>query len=143
MLSHLYVMASVDWDRNHDLPQREVDLIGCASITKLMPGVETTEVLRKGSCIPHTHTHLQADNYGIRFSDLETDWDKVVRYILNHQPPDLSLYPNPYTGQPLPEKTVQINKPTFHPRTGNLPSAPVKKSWWKQFISWIRTRLGS
>ena len=117
MLSHLYVMASVDWDRTQDLPHREVDLVGCASINKLMPGAEKTEVLRKGQCIPNTHTPLQADNYGIRFSDLETNWDKVIRYILNHQPPNLTDYPNPYTGKPLPrtsvwpaQETVQADK---------------------------------
>ena len=135
-------MASVDWDRNHDLPQREVDLIGCASITKLMPGVETTEVLRKGSCIPHTHTHLQADNYGIRSSDLETDWDKVVRYILNHQPPDLSSYPNPYTGQPLRRTAVPAPKPILRPQQDRVFHTPVKKPWWKRFFSWIRMQLG-
>ena len=47
MLSHLYVMASVDWDRTQDLPHREVDLVGCASIIRLMPGAEKTEVLKK------------------------------------------------------------------------------------------------
>lgn len=137
-LSHLYVMASVDWDRTHDLPQREVDLIGCASITKLLPNVEKTVVLSKGSCIPNTHTRLQADNYGIHFSDLETNWDKVIRYILSHQPPDLSTYPNPYTGKPLSTKQSSI----YIEKT----SKPINKDqsiwqtlpWWKKISIWIK-----
>lgn len=100
-LSHLYVMASVDWDRGHDLPHRDVELVGCASIQKLKPKHASTVVLRKGTCIPGTATPLQADNYGIRFTDLENNWDYVVQYMLANDPPDLSLYPNPYTGEPV------------------------------------------
>lgn len=96
-LSHLYVMASVNWDREHDLPHRDVELVGCVSIQKLKPTNASTKILRKGSCIPGTQTSLQADNYGILFSDLEHDWDAVFKYILENDPPDLSTYPNPYT----------------------------------------------
>jgi len=107
-LSHLYVMASVDWDRGYDLPHRDVELVGCASIQKLKPNSSYTLVLRKGTCIPGTKTPLQADNYGIRFSDLENNWDYVVQYMLANDPPDLSLYPNPYTGEPVRIKSRRI-----------------------------------
>lgn len=100
-LSHVYVMASVNWDRAHDLPHREVELVGCASILKLKPGINSTEVLRKGDCIPGTRTRLQADNYGIHFSNLNHDWDTILAYILENEPPDLSSYPNPYTRKPV------------------------------------------
>ena len=100
-LSHLYVMASVDWDRGHDLPHRDVELVGCASIQKLKPNISSTKILRKGTCIPGTRTPLQADNYGIPFTALENNWDYVIQYILSNDPPDLSLYPNPYTGKPM------------------------------------------
>ena len=107
-LSHLYVMASVDWDRGTDLPHRDVELVGCASIQKLKPNLDSTAVLRKGTCIPGTKTPLQADNYGIRFSDLENNWDYVVQYMLANDPPDLSLYPNPYTGEPVRAESRRI-----------------------------------
>ena len=87
-LSHLYVMASVLWDRDRDVPTGGVDLVGAASFQRLRPGREGTVVLRKHDCIPGTRTHLQADNYGIRFDDLEGDWDKLLHYIRNHRPPD-------------------------------------------------------
>lgn len=76
-LSHLYVMASVVWDRDTDLPTGAVDLIGSASINRLKPGTALTSVLHKGNPIPGSRsgTPLQADNYGIRFTDLTTDWD--------------------------------------------------------------------
>ena len=98
-------MAIVDWDRTRDLPSRRVEVVGCASVMKLRPGVPTTLVLRKGAYIPGTKTQLQADNYGISFSDLEKDWESVIQYITTHSPPILENYPNPYTGQPYNEKT--------------------------------------
>ena len=141
MLSHLYVMASVGWDRENDLPHREVELVGCASIQKLLPGVPTTVILRKGECIPSTHTHLLADNYGIRFSDLETDWDMVIKYILENPPPDVTEYPNPYTGRPLYRVPEQEK---VAPERGNL-SAETEKTAKKRFagiIGWLKKRLG-
>lgn len=119
-LSHLYVMAIVDWNRNCDMPSRRVEMVGCASVMKLRPGVPTTLVLRKGSCIPGTNTRLQADNYGIVFSELEKDWESVIHYITTHSPPDLSNYPNPYTGK-------LVYKEPLHPSPQNqLNSQPVE-----------------
>ena len=100
-LADLYVMAIVDWDRYRDLPSRRVELVGCASIMKLRHGVPTTHILRKGELIPETNTRLQADNFGISFSDLEKDWESVIQYICKNPPPDVSQYPNPYTDLPL------------------------------------------
>ena len=100
-LSDLFVMASVFWDRETDKPTGKVDLIGCASILKLKPGVRHTEILRKGSLLPgaKTKVYLQADNYGIRFEHLQQDWNKAIEYILHHTPPALDQYPNPYNGK--------------------------------------------
>lgn len=95
-LSHLYVMASVHWDRDTDSPTGTVDLVGCALINSLMPGVEKTKILRKGDYIPNTHTKLQADNYGIHFDNLITNWDNIIERITSEPPPDTSNYPNPY-----------------------------------------------
>lgn len=100
-LSHLFVMASVFWDRVNDIPTGKVNLIGYASILKLQDGISTTQILRKGSLLPETRNPvaLQADNFGIKFEDLESNWDFVINYILNHKPPTLDDYPNPYTGK--------------------------------------------
>ena len=141
MLSHLYVMASVDWDRENDLPHREVDLVGCASIQKLVPGVPTTVILRKGECIPNTHTHLQADNYGIRFSDLETDWDMVIKYILGNPPPDLTEYPNPYTGRPL-HKASEPKKDTEKQRSMPAQTEKAAKNRPVGILGWLKKLLG-
>jgi len=96
-LPHLFVMASVKWDRKNDRPTGEVDLVGSASIFKLRPGQKNTLILKKGDCIPgaRTPTPLQADNYGIHFDNLEHDWDFVVRYLLAHEPPDVGGCPCP------------------------------------------------
>ena len=141
-LSHLYVMASVDWDRGNDRPERKVELIGCASIQKLMPGVPTTTVLRQGEYIPNTYTRLQADNYGIRFSDLEDDWSKVLRYILNNPPPDLSAYPNPYTGKPLSQINVCKAKTTSRQIDRTYIPKP-NQPWWRKLFMWFKKVLGS
>jgi len=102
-LAHLFVMASVKWDSKTNRPTGAVDLVGSASIHKLKPGISTTRVLLKGKSIPGTRnrTLLQADNYAIAFDDLEHDWNKVIGYILSHEPPASDSYPNPYTGKPM------------------------------------------
>lgn len=105
-LSHLFVMFTVDWDRSADQPTGEVSYQGAASLAKLKESVPTTVVLRKGAVIPGTQTHLQADNYGIRFGDLYKHLNHPVKFLLK-APTEQSLtdnYKNPYTG----EKTREI-----------------------------------
>ena len=105
-LSHLFVMFTVDWDRSADQPTGEVSYQGAASLVKLKESVPTTVVLRKGAVIPGTQTHLQADNYGIRFGDLYKHLNHLVKFLLK-APTEQSLtdnYKNPYTG----EKTREI-----------------------------------
>lgn len=97
-LPHMFVMASVFWDRNTDKPTGKADLVGCASIFKMQAGKNHTEIFRKGALIPRTTTSLQADNFGIKFEHLQQDWNIAVNYILNHNPPALDDYPNPYDG---------------------------------------------
>lgn len=100
-LSHLFIMFTVDWDRSADQPTGEVSYQGAASLTKLKESVPTTVVLRKGAVIPGTQTHLQADNYGIRFGDLYKHLNHLVKFLLK-APPEQSLtdnYKNPYTGE--------------------------------------------
>ena len=120
-LSHLFVMASVCWDRETDSPTGKVDMVGSASILKLKKGCEKTEIFRKGELLPETKypVKLQADNFGIRFTDLQRDWNVVIKYVLNHTPPKLDDYPNPYTGETyktlfpddyLPKKSIDSKK---------------------------------
>ena len=100
-LSHLFVMFTVDWDRSADQPTGEVSYQGAASLAKLKERVPTTVVLRKGAFIPGTQTHLQADNYGIRFGDLYKHLNHLVKFLLK-APTEQSLtdnYKNPYTGE--------------------------------------------
>ena len=105
-LSHLFVMFTVDWNRDTDQPTGKVSYCGAVSLAKLKAGVPTTAILRKGSILPGTKTHLQADNYGIRFKDLYKCLDDIVKCLLAG-PPVQSLtdrYRNPYTG----ETTLEI-----------------------------------
>lgn len=100
-LSHLFIMFTVDWDRSADQPTGEVSYQGAASLMKLKESVPTTVVLRKGAVIPGTQTHLQADNYGIRFGDLYKHLNHLVKFLLK-APTEQSLtdnYKNPYTGE--------------------------------------------
>ncbi len=101
-LPDLFVMASVGWNMATDQPDGTVDLIGCASLLyKMRAGVPTTRILRKGEELPDTSSHirLQADNFGIKFEDLQQDWDISANYMLTHKPKPLDDYPNPYTGE--------------------------------------------
>lgn len=100
-LSNLFIMFTVDWDRSADQPTGEVSYQGAASLAKLKESVPTTVVLRKGAVIPGTQTHLQADNYGIRFGDLYKHLNHLVKFLLK-APTEQSLtdnYKNPYTGE--------------------------------------------
>lgn len=98
-LPHAFFMCKTDWDMKLDQPKGSVDLVGCISLNKLKAGMPNVRVLRKGDCIPGTHTRLQADNFGVEFNDLEKDWVKIIEFMLSNSPPDLSKYPNPYTGK--------------------------------------------
>lgn len=100
-LSHLYVMFTVDWDRNTDQPTGKVIYRGAVSLAKLKKGVRTTAVLPKGSILPGTRTNLQADNYGIEFENLDKDLNHLVEDLLSSPPPKslTDNYINPYTGE--------------------------------------------
>ena len=97
-LSHIYSMFSVDWDRDSDRPTGYVLFEGVASLSKLKVGCETTRVFTRGELIPGTNMRLQADNFGIRFTDLTKDLDGVVSFITNNAPPTwlTEKYINPY-----------------------------------------------
>ena len=85
-LSHLFVMGSVYWERKTDLPTGKVELVGCTSILKLKSDVATTKILRKGTPLPdiQNSVYLQVDNFGIKFKDLNKDWDFIINYILGN-----------------------------------------------------------
>jgi len=97
-LSHAYVACTVGWDREKDEPTGWVRLEGVASLYKMRRGCKTTTEFKKGDLIPGTSTHLQADNYGIRFSDLTRDVNCFVNYIMRNPPPDgmVGGFRNPY-----------------------------------------------
>lgn len=100
-LPHLFVMASVGWERESDKPTGIVTLEGSMSTPHITSTGKNVKVLRKGECIPNTNMPLQADNFGIEFKNLKQDWHTVIPYILKNESPNLDSYPNPYTGQPL------------------------------------------
>lgn len=138
-LSHMFVMASVLWDRDNDKPTGKVDLIGCASILKLTKNSSNTVVFRKGELLPGTKypVKLQADNFGIRFEDLQQNWNVIVNYILNHNPPDLSDYPNPYTGETY--KTLFPNDYVYELK--EIKTAPEEKRKKFHFLSCLKKLL--
>lgn len=111
-------------------------LVGCASIQKLKPSYPSVEILRKGTCIPGTKTPLQADNYGIPFKALENNWDYVMQYILSNDPPDLSLYPNPYTGEPMiTESRNTYQRQSFEIDQKEDAAIAQLKTWFKKFLN--------
>ena len=100
-LSHIFMMFTVDWDRDRDQPTGRVAYEGAASLSKLTPDCDTTLVLRKGDLLPGTGTHLQADNFGIKFRDLNSNLSEVIEFIQKQTPPAwiTDSFKNPYTGQ--------------------------------------------
>ena len=97
-LSHAYVAFTVGWDRETDTPEGWVRFEGLASLCKMKSDCKTTKTLRKGELIPGTRAMLQADNYGIRFTDLSKDLDRFVSFISKNQPVGVvERFRNPYT----------------------------------------------
>lgn len=94
LLSHFYVMASVEWDRGADEPRNTVQMVGYATLGQLKAGYPDTVVLRKGDPIPGSRkkTPLQADNFGRKFEDLEKNWDLFVQYLKEREPEDVSSW---------------------------------------------------
>ena len=141
-LSHVYLMFTVDWDRNEDLPTGKVSYEGAVSLDKLRHGCPTTRVLRKGDFIPGTNARLQADNYGIHYRDLYKHLNHLVAYLLEREPPSVLTadFQNPYTGK----TTTQIlsTKPQLEPKQELIPtntSKPHKKEHrLNAIISWFR-----
>lgn len=118
-LSHVYLMFTVDWDRNKDLPTGKVSYEGAVSLEKLRHGYSTTRILRKGDLIPGTNTRLQADNYGIHYKDLYKHLNHLVVYLLENEPP-LSLtadFLNPYSRK----TTTQILSAKPNPEPKQVP----------------------
>ena len=102
-LPHAFFMCKTEWDMDKDEPVGTVDLVGSISLNKLKAGAPHIHTIRKGEFLPDTHTRLQADNFGVRFRNLNHKWSEVIPYILEHEPPTLDNYPNPYTGEIVPQ----------------------------------------
>ena len=129
-LSHVYLMFTVDWDRNKDLPTGKVSYEGAVSLEKLRHGCSTTRILRKGDLIPGTNTRLQADNYGIHYKDLYKHLNHLVAYLLENEPP-LSLtadFLNPYSRKTTTQiLTAKPNpEPKQEPIHNNAPQSQCK-----------------
>lgn len=111
-LSHVYLMFTVDWDRNKDLPTGKVSYEGAVSLEKLRHDCPTTRILRKGDFIPGTNTRLQADNYGIHYKDLYKHLNHLVGYLIEKAPPSMLIddFRNPYTGKTTAQLLHTISK---------------------------------
>lgn len=77
-LPDFFVSAVVGWDRKADKALGYVDIIGYTHIDEIKLGASGTIFIKKGDPIPGTQTKMQADNFGRRFTDLNSDWDKFV-----------------------------------------------------------------
>ena len=143
-LSHVYVMFSVDWDRDKDYPSGLVRFEGVASLEKLQHNCQTTLSLSKGSAIPGTQMPLQADNYGIHFRNLNNDLDSFVKYITECAPPDnlTNQYPNPYTGEIIAEACLGMESIIEKPECKNLvvekDEKQNQKNFRDSFLKWIK-----
>ena len=88
-VSHIYVMFTVDWDRDSDQPTGSAEYQGATVITQLRERYPRTKVLRKNDVIPNTKTPLQADNFGIHFDNLlYKDPKRLYEFLTKQQPPD-------------------------------------------------------
>lgn len=107
-LSHLYTMFTVEWDKNNNEPTGKVRYEGTIFINKLKVECKGTKVkvLKKGTILPGTEKTkpipLQADNFGIRLDELNSDLDRLLTEYVLKSPPSKQLtdnFINPYTGK--------------------------------------------
>ncbi len=86
-------MCRTPWDKEMDEPKaNKVDLIGAVSLSRLLSDDPKVKRLKKGDFIPNTKTPLQAENYGIHFSNIKSDWASIIHYMLENSPPNASAY---------------------------------------------------
>lgn len=136
-LSHLYVMFTVDWNRQTDLPTGLVSYQRAVSLSKLRDDCPTTVILKKGTKLPGTNTYLQADNYGILFKDLYKHLNHLVGYLTKDPPPQslTDNYRNPYSG----ETTLEIIGKSSKDALQEPVSEPLEKTKKKGFFSWLKS----
>ena len=140
-LSHLFMMFTVGWNRQTDQPTGTAAYEGAVSLGKLRRSCPTTHELRKGSNIPGTSMRLQADNYGIRFSDLYKDTDELIR-ILMEAPPAKALtenFRNPYTGQTTLELLGKVSSQAGS--ENGLPAAAERSTILKRLSAKLKSML--
>ena len=90
-LPFCFLFARTGWDRVKDEPTGEVDLTGYALLEqichvdeigtrseKICKGIEGTQFLAAGQCIPNTQVSLQADNCARPVRLLNTDWSSLI-----------------------------------------------------------------
>ena len=86
-------MCRTPWNKEMDEPKaNKVDLIGAVSLSRLLSDDPKVKRLKKGDFIPNTKTPLQAENYGIHFSNIKSDWASIIHYMLENSPPNASAY---------------------------------------------------
>ncbi|SFP37079.1 hypothetical protein SAMN02910344_01211 [Ruminobacter amylophilus] len=85
-------MCRTPWNRELDEPKGTVELIGAVSLKNLLSNNSKVVRLKKGDFIPNTRAKLQAENYGIHFSNISSDWGSIIPYMLTNPPPDASAY---------------------------------------------------
>lgn len=135
-LSHLYVMFTVDWNRQTDTPTGIASYQGAVSLSKLKADAPCTIVLNKGARLPGTNSCLQADNYGILFKDLYKHLNHLVDYITKAPPPQslTDNYKNPYTGETTKEIIGKSDIETQTDHESKNAKKPVKKG----FLAWVK-----
>lgn len=91
-LPDVVFMCRTPWNRDSDLPIGTVELIGAISLEKLLSKDPKVIHLKKGDFIPNTNARLQAENLAVKFDDLSHDWTKIIKYMVENNPPDPSSY---------------------------------------------------
>ena len=86
------IMCRTPWDIDNDSPLGTVELVGTISLKSLLSSDQRIKRLKKGECIPGTRVRLQAENLAVHFNDLSHDWDQIIQYMLDNQPPEKSSY---------------------------------------------------
>ena len=100
-LPDFFIPCRTEWDMDTDEPGKHVEIQGYVRTEDILRGGSNILTLKKGDVIPGTSTVLQADNYGILFSDLNGDWDAFADILKSPNPNSQAHTEDPANTGPL------------------------------------------
>jgi len=89
-LPDAFIPCRTGWNMDCDEPEGWVEIEGLVKTEEIIGGCSKVRFLKKGSKLPDTTGNfwLQADNYGIKFTDVADGWDEIITELTSRPCPN-------------------------------------------------------